>query len=414
MSNDKHLHQDSSDPFPDPSTYRRLIGRLIYLTNTRLAICFSVQQLVQFVAKPNATHHNAALRVIRYIKGSPAVGLFFHKTSIVQLKAYSDSDWATCPDTRRSTIGFCIYLGTSLISWKSKKQKTVSRSSCEAEYRAMTITSCEITWLTYLLEDLQFSFNLCALLYCDNQSAIYIATNPIFHERTKHIELDCHTTREKCTTSKIKLLPFPSHLQLAKALTKPLGSKDYSSIQSKLGLINICAPTCGGGGVSKDIADHTSEQSHTAETTHTYTKPTLINMTRTINKYTHIKLTHESTNTQDIKHQAWIIDIANNGSITQEPNIVDKLTQDIKHGSNIEGTLDKQTQHTNQIGQRSHARHGPDINIISPTLELVAASEPIHNQSLASIAFQPQLHIIFAYITSLLYHFVIDIFDMCH
>ncbi|XP_019457518.1 PREDICTED: uncharacterized protein LOC109357919 [Lupinus angustifolius] len=233
MTYGSHLFQDSSAPFHDPSSYRRLIGRLIYLTNTRPDLCFSVQQLTQFMANPTITHHNAALKVLRYIKGTPAIGLHFSNTSIVQLKAYSDSDWAACPDTRRSITSFCIYLGTSLISWKSKKQKTIFRSSCEAEYRAMAITTCELTWLTYLLEDLQYSFSMPAIMFCDNQSAIYIANNPVFHERTKHIELDCHIVREKCTQGKIKLLPVPSHLQLADALTKPLGAKDYSNIQLK-------------------------------------------------------------------------------------------------------------------------------------------------------------------------------------
>ncbi|XP_019416424.1 PREDICTED: uncharacterized protein LOC109327714 [Lupinus angustifolius] len=226
MTSGTHLFQDSSAPYSDPSSYRRLIGRLIYLTNTRPDLCFSVQQLAQFMAKPTTTHHIAASKVLRYIKGTPAIGLFFSNTSTIQLKAYSDSDWAACPDTRRSITGYCIYLGSSLISWKSKKQKTISRSSCEAEYRAMAITTCELTWLTYLLEDLQYSFSTPAIMFCDNQSAIYLATNPVFHERTKHIELDCHTVREKCTQGKIKLLPVPTHLQLADALTKPLGAKD--------------------------------------------------------------------------------------------------------------------------------------------------------------------------------------------
>ncbi|XP_019420697.1 PREDICTED: uncharacterized protein LOC109330882 [Lupinus angustifolius] len=154
MSSEQHLHQDSTKAFSDPSSYRRLVRRLIYLTNSRPDICFSVQQLTQFMAKPTITHHKVALRVIRYIKATPVVGLFFSNTYIVQLKAYSYSDWAVYPDTRRSTTGFCIYLGISLISWKSKKQITVFRSSCEAEYRALAITDCEITWLTYLLEDL--------------------------------------------------------------------------------------------------------------------------------------------------------------------------------------------------------------------------------------------------------------------
>ncbi|XP_019430584.1 PREDICTED: uncharacterized protein LOC109337944 [Lupinus angustifolius] len=194
-----HLHQDSSTPFDDPSAYRRLIGRLIYLTNTRSDITFCVNQLAQFMACPTSFHHTAAMKVLRYLKATPALGLFFPADSVIQLKAYSDSDWASCLDIRRSVSGYCIYLGQSLVSWKSKKQRTISQSSCEAEYRALALTTCEITWLNYILEDLQYNYSMPTLLYCDNQSAIYLASNLVFHETTKHIEIDCHTIREKCS-----------------------------------------------------------------------------------------------------------------------------------------------------------------------------------------------------------------------
>ncbi|XP_019423009.1 PREDICTED: uncharacterized protein LOC109332482 [Lupinus angustifolius] len=253
MAQATHLHQDDSGNYPDITAYRRLVGRLIYLTNTRHDLTFSVNQLAQLMALPNNLHYHAAIKILRYIKGSSALGLFFPTNSIVQLKAYNDSDWASCPDIRRSTSGYCIYLGNSLISWKSKKQKTVSRSSYEAEYRAMPVTTCEITWLTYLLEDLQYPFSKIALLYCDNQYGIQIASNPVFHERTRHIELDCHIVQEQYINGKIKIMPVPSHLPLADALTKALGPKVYAEIQSKLGLLDIyCHSTTS---TNKDDAD---------------------------------------------------------------------------------------------------------------------------------------------------------------
>lgn len=156
----------------DSSSYRRLIGRLIYLTNTRPDITFSVNKLSQFVSAPTTIHQQAAFRILRYLKNAPGNGIFLSAASIPQLKAYSDSDWATCPETRKSVTGFSIYLGESLVSWKSKKQQTISRSSSEAEYRALAATTCEIQWLTYLLRDLHVFFTQPALLYCDNQSAI--------------------------------------------------------------------------------------------------------------------------------------------------------------------------------------------------------------------------------------------------
>ncbi|XP_068503590.1 uncharacterized mitochondrial protein AtMg00810-like [Phaseolus vulgaris] len=122
------------------------------------------------------------MRILRCLKRTPGIGIFSHNKSLIQLKAYIDSDWATCPKTRKSITGFSVYLGESLISWKSKKQQTISRSSSEVEYRALPATTCEIQWITYLLHYLHIQHQQPALLYCDNQVAIQIAHNQVFHE----------------------------------------------------------------------------------------------------------------------------------------------------------------------------------------------------------------------------------------
>jgi hypothetical protein len=237
------LSSTDGAPLDDPSSYRRLIGRLLYLTHTRPDLSFSVQHLSQFVAKPLVPHYAAATKILQYLKSDPAKGIFFPVSSTLKLSGYADSDWARCPETRKSITGFCVFLGTSLISWKSKKQNTVSRSSTEAEYRALASLTCEIQWLQYLFHDFQINFAAPASVYCDSRSAIYLAHNPTFHERSKHIELDCHVIREKLQSKLIHLLPVPSSSQLADVLTKPLHFPAYSDFLSKLGLCSLHSPT---------------------------------------------------------------------------------------------------------------------------------------------------------------------------
>lgn len=177
------------------------------------------------------------------MKNAPGRGIFLAHSPSFQLKAFSDADWGSCLDTRRSTTGFCVFLGDSLVSWKVKKQTTISRSSAEAEYRALAATTCELIWLTNLLHELQVPSQSPALLFCDNEAVIHIATNLSFHERTKHIELDCHFVREKITSGFIRLLPIRSHLQLADAFTKALPAATLNSLLSKMGLFDVFAPS---------------------------------------------------------------------------------------------------------------------------------------------------------------------------
>ncbi|CAJ2651582.1 unnamed protein product [Trifolium pratense] len=240
------LHQDNGKPFEDISLYRRLVGKLLYLTNTRPDITFATQQLSQFLHNPTVTHYKAACRVIRYLKHNPGRGLIFHRNSDMQILGYSDADWAGCLDTRRSTSGYCFFLGSSLVSWKAKKQSTISKSSSEAEYRALSSATCELTWLLYLLKDLQIECTKQPVLFCDNQSALHIASNPVFHERTKHIEIDCHIVREKLQNGMMRLLPIATQDQLADFLTKALPVPKFNYFMSKLGLLDIYqASACG-------------------------------------------------------------------------------------------------------------------------------------------------------------------------
>ncbi|CAM8948863.1 unnamed protein product [Rhodiola kirilowii] len=175
------LAQSTADKLPDPTTYRKLVGKLVYLNVTRPDITFSVHLLSQFLANPTVEHYQAATRVLRFIKTAPAQGLFFPTNANLTLEGFCDADWASCPLTRRSTSGYCIKLGPCLISWRTKKQATISRSSAESEYRAMAQSCCELVWLTAVLRDLRIPVKLPIALYCDNKAANHIARNPVFH-----------------------------------------------------------------------------------------------------------------------------------------------------------------------------------------------------------------------------------------
>lgn len=191
---EQHLRLSPEDGtlLPDPTSYRRLVGRLIYLTVTRPDINYAVHILSQFMNSPRSSHLDAAHRLVRYLKGSVRKGIFFSSSSIMDIRGYCDSDWVGCLHTRRSTTGYCTFLGSNIISWETKKQITVSRSSAEAEYRAVATLTAELQWLRYLFQDLGVLSNSPIAFYCDNQAALHIANNHVFHERTKHLEIDCH------------------------------------------------------------------------------------------------------------------------------------------------------------------------------------------------------------------------------
>ncbi|XP_019101903.1 PREDICTED: uncharacterized protein LOC109133340 [Camelina sativa] len=242
MDPNLHLTKDMGTRWTNPKSYRELIGRMFYLTITRPDITFVVHQLSQFISAPTDIHLQAAHKVLRYIKGNTCQGLMYAADTKLCINAFADADWGACRDTRRSVSGFCSYLGHSLISWRSKKQHVASRSNIESEYRSMAQATCEIIWIQQLLKDLHVKVTFPAKLFCDNKSALHIAMNPVFHERTKHIEIDCHTVRDQLKAGTLKTFHVHSENQHADILTKPLQPGPFYHLLQRLSLSNLYLP----------------------------------------------------------------------------------------------------------------------------------------------------------------------------
>ncbi|XP_020254244.1 uncharacterized protein LOC109831319 [Asparagus officinalis] len=226
METNIDLWRDDTSLLDDAARYRRLIGKLIYLTVTRPDITFAVGVLSRFMHKPREVHWTAALKILAYVKSCPGKGLLYKKHGHTHISAFSDAGYAGDMRDRKSTSGFCTFVGGNLVTWRSKKQDVVSRSSAEAEYRAMAHTACEMVWLRKFMTELGFVQSEPMPMHCDNQSAIYIAQNPV-----------------DAWEKKIVSLTFtPSSQQLADILTKATSSKVFSTICDKLGMVDIYAP----------------------------------------------------------------------------------------------------------------------------------------------------------------------------
>jgi hypothetical protein len=161
-------------PVADPTGYRSLAGALQYLLFTRPDIAYAVQQVCLHMHDPREPHLTALKRILRYLRGTLDFGLLLRRSSTTELRVYTDADWAGCPDTRRSTSGYAVFLGDSLVSWSSKRQPVVSRSSAEAEYRAVANGVAEAAWLRQLLHELHSPLTTSTLVFCDNVSAVYL------------------------------------------------------------------------------------------------------------------------------------------------------------------------------------------------------------------------------------------------
>jgi hypothetical protein len=200
------LNKSSTAPSVDATEYRCIVGSLHYLVNSRPDLAFLVGYVSRFMENPTTEHLAAVKRVLRYVAGTINHGCHYRrKEEAACLTGYSDSDLAGDIDTRKSTSGVFFFLGNNLVTWQSQKQKVVALSSCEAEYIAATTAACQGVWLARLLAELRGEEADAVTLKIDNQSAIQLSKNPVFHDRSKHIDTRYHFIRECIEEGRVKI-----------------------------------------------------------------------------------------------------------------------------------------------------------------------------------------------------------------
>lgn len=224
----------------DKGVYQSAVGSLLYLsTGTRPDIAFAVGNVARFSANPTNRHWTGIKRILRYLKGTPDLGLYYSRNSDEDMIGYSDSDWAGDLDDRRSVSGYMFKLCGAPISWRSKKQTSVALSTAEAEYVALSCATQEVVWLRQLMSELRLEQSKPTLIYEDNQSTISLAQNAQFHGRMKHIDIRHHFVREKVNDGTIQLKHCSSNQMLADMLTKGLTGTVFCRLREMAGIVPI-------------------------------------------------------------------------------------------------------------------------------------------------------------------------------
>ena len=236
MPTNGHLCTDENGIDFDQKVYRSMIGSLLYLCASRPDIMLSVCMCARFQATPKESHHKAVKHILRYLAHTPTLGLWYPKGSAFDLIGYSDSDYAGDRVDRKSTSGTCHFLGRSLVCWSSKKQNCVSLSTAEAEYIAAGSCCAQLLWMKQTLKD--YGVNMKNVpLFCDNESAIKIAHNPVQHSKTKHIQIRHHFLRDHVLKGDISIEHVKTEEQLADIFTKPLDEKRFSKLRCELNIL---------------------------------------------------------------------------------------------------------------------------------------------------------------------------------
>jgi len=253
MSSSSLLIKFMGTTVSDSTLYRIIMSSIQYLALTRLDIGFAVTKVSKFMQCHHDSHWIAVKCIMRCLKSTFDHCLYFYKSPSQQLIVFSDSEWAGCLDDKRFTSSYCLFLDKDILSWSSKKQPIVSRSSTlMSEYKALANASTELIWIQSLLSELEISLSYAPILHCDNIGETYLNSNPIFPAPTKCIEIDYHFVRD-CVVAKaldVRFLSIKDHL--ANILTKPLVSRCFSLLKFNL---NVHPPTSGLRGLIRSDTD---------------------------------------------------------------------------------------------------------------------------------------------------------------
>ncbi|PWA44879.1 hypothetical protein CTI12_AA522760 [Artemisia annua] len=233
-----NLGPDLTGKSVNQTMFRGMIGSLMYLLATRPDIQFAVCLCARYQSDPKESHLTAVKRILRYLKGTSNLGLYYPKCSGFDLKGYTDSDYAGCNMDRKSTSGSCQFLGGKLVCWSTKKQQSVAMSSAEAEYVAAASCCANVLWMKSQLSDYGIHYKSVPI-FCDNTSAIAISNNPVLHQRTKHIDIRYHFIRDHIMNGEIELHFIPTKYQLADIFTKPLDEPTFTRLKAELGMLDI-------------------------------------------------------------------------------------------------------------------------------------------------------------------------------
>ncbi|KAG8492721.1 hypothetical protein CXB51_010467 [Gossypium anomalum] len=237
MTTSTSLSQHVGSAIENESDYRSIVGALQYVVITRPDITFAVNKVCQFMYRPLDQHFKAVKRILRYLQSTMEYGFHFTAAISLDLVGFSDANWGTDVDDRRSTTGFCVFLGGNPVAWGTKKQQVVSRSTTEAEYRSLAHTATEVVWLESILSELDVAPSKKAIIWCDNSGAVAVSANPVLHSKFKHVELDLFFVREKIATGNLDVGHVTTQDQVADIFTKPLSASLFTKFCSNLNVV---------------------------------------------------------------------------------------------------------------------------------------------------------------------------------